>query len=41
MAGALLLLGGVVMVGVAISAQVHAPQPSESAAGAIGSSARL
>lgn len=41
MAGALLILGGVAMVGVAIGAQVHAPQPSESAAGAIGSSARL
>ena len=41
MAGALLILGGVATVGVAIGAQVHAPQPSLAAAGAIGSSARL
>ncbi len=41
MAGALLILSGVATVGVAISAQVHAPQPSGAAAGAIGSSARL
>jgi hypothetical protein len=41
MAGALLILGGVVTVGVAIAAQVHAPQPSAAAAGGIGPSARL
>ena len=40
-AGVLLIMGGLAAVGVAISAQVHAPQPSLSAAGAIGSSARL
>ena len=40
-AGVLLIMGGVAAVGVAISAQVHAPQPSRSAAGAIGASARL
>jgi Sortase domain len=40
-AGVLLVMGGVATVGVAISAQVHAPQPSVSAAGATGSSARL
>ena len=40
-AGALLILGGVAAVGVAISAQVHAPQPSQASAGAIGSSGRL
>jgi hypothetical protein len=39
-AGAVLILGGVVAVGFAISAQVHAPQPSLAAAGAIGPSAR-
>jgi Sortase domain len=36
MAGALLLAGGVVTVGFAISAQVHAPQPSSAVAGAFG-----
>jgi Sortase domain len=41
MAGVLLIMGGVAAVGVAISAQVHAPQPSLAAAGGIGSSARL
>jgi hypothetical protein len=40
-AGVLLLMGGIATVGVAISAQVHAPQPSLAASGAIGSSARL
>jgi hypothetical protein len=41
MAGVLLILTGVAAVGVAVGAQVHAPQPSVAAAGAIGSSARL
>ena len=40
-AGVLLIMGGLAAVGVAIGAQVHAPQPSQAAAGAIGSSARL
>jgi hypothetical protein len=40
-AGVLLIMGGIAAVGVAISAQVHAPQPSLAAAGAIGSSGRL
>ena len=40
MAGVLLIMAGTAAVGVAVSAQVHAPQPSLSAAGAIGSSAR-
>jgi Sortase domain len=35
---ALLIVGGAVTLGVAISAQQHAPQPSASAAGAIGPS---
>ncbi len=35
-AGTLLIIGGVVAVGVALLAQVHAPQPSRAAAGAIG-----
>jgi hypothetical protein len=39
MAGALLIMGGVAAVGVAISAQEHAPQPSLAAAGATGPSA--
>jgi Sortase domain len=39
-AGVLLIAGGVAAVGVAIAAQVHAPQPSPAAAGAIGQSAR-
>jgi hypothetical protein len=39
-AGVLLIVGGVAAVGVAIAAQVHAPQPSPGAAGAIGPSAR-
>jgi hypothetical protein len=39
-AGVLLILAGTAAVGVAVSAQVHAPQPSLSAAGAVGSSAR-
>ncbi len=32
----LLLIGGTVAVGIAVSSQVHAPQPSAAAAGAIG-----
>ena len=40
-AGVLLIMAGLATVGVAISAQVHAPQPAKSAAGGIGSSARL
>jgi Sortase domain len=36
LAGVLLLLAGVAAIGVVISAQIHAPQPSASAAGAIG-----
>ena len=40
-AGVLFIVAGAAAVGVAISAQVHAPQPSLAAAGAIGSSARL
>jgi hypothetical protein len=39
--GVLLIMAGVAAVGVAVSAQEHAPQPSLAAAGAIGSSARL
>jgi hypothetical protein len=35
-AGALLILGGVTSVGVALVSQHHAPQPSAAAAGAIG-----
>jgi Sortase domain len=35
-AGALLIMTGIASIGYAISAQVHAPQPSQSAAGAIG-----
>jgi hypothetical protein len=35
--GVILIVGGVAAVGVAIAAQVHAPQPSPAAAGAIGS----
>jgi hypothetical protein len=38
-AGVLLLMGGAVAAGVAVSAQEHAPQPSLAAAGAIGPSA--
>ncbi len=37
-AGVLLILGGAAAVGVAVSAQVHAPQPSPAAAGATGPS---
>jgi Sortase domain len=37
--GALLIVGGAVTLGVAVSAQQHAPQPSASAAGAIGPAA--
>lgn len=36
LAGALLIMTGIAAVGYAISAQVHAPQPSQSAAGTIG-----
>ena len=36
-AGALLILAGTAVLGVAVGAQVHAPQPSKSAAGVIGS----
>jgi len=39
-AGALLIAAGTTAVGVAIGAQIHAPQPSQSAAGVIGSQAR-
>jgi hypothetical protein len=38
-AGVLLIVGGAVAVGVAVSAQQHAPQPSLAAAGATGPSA--
>jgi hypothetical protein len=38
-AGVLLIAAGIIALGVAVAAQVHAPQPSASAAGAIGSSA--
>ena len=38
-AGVLLIAAGISALGVAVAAQVHAPQPSESAAGVIGSSA--
>ena len=40
MAGILLIATGIAVFGVAVAAQVHAPQPSRSAAGVIGSSAR-
>ena len=39
-AGVLLIATGTAALGVAVAAQVHAPQPSRSAAGATGSSAR-
>ena len=35
-AGVLFILAGLVTVGVALASQVHAPQPSASAAGTIG-----
>jgi hypothetical protein len=38
-AGALLLLGGAVAVGIAVAGQQHAPRPSAAAAGATGPSA--
>jgi hypothetical protein len=38
LAGVLLIMGGAVAVGVAVGAQVHAPQPSAAAAGATGPS---
>ena len=38
-AGALLIVGGAVAVGIAVAAQQHAPQPSLAAAGATGPSA--
>lgn len=40
MAGALLVLAGMAIIGVAIMSQVHAPQPSASAAGALGPAGR-
>lgn len=40
MAGVLLMVGGATAVGVAASAQVHAPQPSAAAAGIIGAAGR-
>jgi hypothetical protein len=39
-AGVLLIVAGAAAVGVAVGAQVHAPQPSRSAAGVTGSSGR-
>jgi Sortase domain len=39
-AGVVLILGGVTAVGFAVAAQVHAPQPGQGAAGAIGPSGR-
>jgi len=39
-AGVLLIAIGTIVLGVAVAAQVHAPQPPHSAAGVIGSSAR-
>ena len=39
-AGVALILGGVTAVGFAVAAQVHAPQPGQGAAGAIGPSGR-
>ena len=39
-AGVVLILGGVAAVGLAVVAQVHAPQPGPAAAGAIGGWAR-
>src|SRR6516225_9152729 len=40
LAGALLIMGGALAVGVAIAAQVHAPQPPASAAGTTGPGSR-
>jgi Sortase domain len=40
MAGYLLVIGGVLIVGVVLVTQVHAPQPSRSAAGRLGSGGR-
>ena len=40
LAGAVLILAGIVAVVVAIAAQVHAPQPSQAAAGALGPGGR-
>jgi hypothetical protein len=39
-AGVLLIVGGMAAVGVALGAQVHAPQPALTAAGAIGAKTR-
>jgi hypothetical protein len=39
-AAVLLIATGLAALGVAVAAQIHAPEPSQSAAGAIGSSAR-
>src|SRR5215813_12480788 len=36
LAGALLIIGGALAIGVAIGAQIHAPQPPASAAGTTG-----
>ena len=40
LAGALLVMGGALAIGVAIAAQVHAPQPPSSAAGSTGPGGR-
>jgi hypothetical protein len=40
MAGAVLMMSGVIAVGVAACAQVHAPQPAAAAAGVIGAAGR-
>jgi len=40
LAGVLLIIAGVIAIGVAIAAQVHAPQPPPSAAGATGPNGR-
>jgi hypothetical protein len=40
LAGAVLMTGGAITVGVAASAQVHAPQPSSAAAGVVGPAGR-
>ena len=40
LAGALLIMGGALAIGVAIAAQVHAPQPPASAAGTTGPGSR-
>ena len=40
LAGAVLMMGGAITVGVAAGAQVHAPQPSSAAAGVVGPAGR-